>query len=319
MARPLRLDFEGALWHVTARGNERKAIVRDDTDRETFVRILAAVVSRFDWVLHGWVLMSNHYHLLVETPQPTLSRGMRHLGGVYSQAFNRRWKRSGHLFQGRFFSLHVERESHLLELVRYTVLNPVRAGLVTHPAKWKWSSYRATAGLQKAPRWLETRWTLAQFRGRGRQEEAFELFVSERSDYSPWSFVTRQVYLGGDEFPSEVMERAKPIHNATGITATQSRLGAIPLAETARRLAPFLRPSREDFAESRLDRSLAALLLRDASLATYRRIGELVGLTVWGARSLVERGRLLMNEHTASRTRYAVLLRLASRDHKTQN
>lgn len=319
MARPLRLDFEGALWHVTARGNERKPIVRDDVDRETFVRILASVVSRFDWILHGWVLMSNHYHLLVETPQPTLSRGMRHLGGVYSQAFNRRWKRAGHLFQGRFFSLHVERDSHLLELVRYTVLNPVRAGLVSHPAKWKWSSYRATAGLQKAPPWLETRWTLEQFKGRVREEKAFELFTTDRSNYSPWRSITHQVYLGGEEFLSSVRRRAKPNDRTTGIAAKQLNVGAISLDHAARRLSPFLAAHRKGLTPDVDDRALAALLLRDASLATYSRIGALSGLTVWGARSLVDRGRRLTAGKKAARARYSVLLQLAGGEHKTQN
>ena len=128
MARPLRLDHAGAVWHLTSRGNERREIFREDEDRERFLRILAGVVKRFRWRVHAYVLMGNHYHLLVDTPEPTLSRGMKHLNGVYTQNFNRRHRRVGHLLQGRFKAILVERESHLLELTRYVVLNPVRPG-----------------------------------------------------------------------------------------------------------------------------------------------------------------------------------------------
>jgi REP element-mobilizing transposase RayT len=115
---------------VTSRGHERREVVRDDVDRERWLRILADVVVLFTWRLDGYVLMGNHDHLDRRDPTPSLSRGMRHLNGVYTQAFNRRHERVGHLFQGRFKAILVEKESHLLELLRYVVLNPVRAGLV---------------------------------------------------------------------------------------------------------------------------------------------------------------------------------------------
>jgi REP element-mobilizing transposase RayT len=146
MARPLRLAFAGGVYHVTARGNERKPIVRDDADRARFVDTLAAMVEQYGVLCHAWVLMDNHYHLLLETPTPNLSRAVRHLNGIYTQSFNRRHRRVGHLFQGRFKAIVVDKESHLLELCRYVVLNPVRAGVVKTPSAYPWSSYRATAG-----------------------------------------------------------------------------------------------------------------------------------------------------------------------------
>ena len=112
---------------MTARGNERKAIVRDDRDRQGFVDTLASMVEQYHVVCHAWVLMSNHYHLLLETPRANLSRAIRHLNGTYTQAFNRRHHRVGHLFQGRFKAIVVEKEAYLVELCRYVVLNPVRA------------------------------------------------------------------------------------------------------------------------------------------------------------------------------------------------
>ena len=306
MARPLRLDFEGALWHVTARGNERKEIVRDDVDRETFVRILASVVQRYGWSLHGWVLMPNHYHLVVETPRPTLSEGMRQLGAVYTQAFNRRWARTGHLFQGRFFSLHVQRDSHLLELLRYTALNPVRAGLVKSPGAWAWGSYRATAGLEKSPSWLETEWALSHFRGRGRPEATWTRFVADASDYSPWEHVKNQVILGEEALVDELRERAAEAGGMGGVPSGQRLLGVETLDQAARRLAGFLKPAGTERDEKR-DRALSAVVLRDSCLATYPAIGQLTGLTMWGARSLVERGRALAAATPANRRRLAEL------------
>jgi len=150
MARPLRIEYDGALYHVTSRGNERKSIFRDDADRKLFLKTLSQVTDRFNWVCHAYYLMNNHYHLVIETPDGNLSKGMRELNGVYTQAFNRRHHRVGHLFQGRFKGILVQKESHFLEVCRYVVLNPVRAKAVKHPREWAWSSYRATGGESSA-------------------------------------------------------------------------------------------------------------------------------------------------------------------------
>ena len=151
MSRPLRPEVPGAIWHITSRGNERHSIFVDEEDRERFLALLGKVAADFNWRCYAFVLMGNHYHLMVETPEATLSRGMRQLNGVYTLGFNRRHGRVGHLFQGRFKAILVERESHLLELIRYVALNPVRAGLVAAPQEWKWNSYRATAGFEPGP------------------------------------------------------------------------------------------------------------------------------------------------------------------------
>jgi REP element-mobilizing transposase RayT len=163
MARPLRIEFAGALYHVTSRGNERRAIFFSDDDRLAFLGILADVVDRFNWLCHAYCLMTNHYHLLVETADANLSKGMRQLNGVYTQYVNRTHQRVGHLFQGRFKGILVQRDSYLLELARYIVLNPVRAGMVSHPADWPWSSYRGTVGLEEPPAFLTTDWVVSAF------------------------------------------------------------------------------------------------------------------------------------------------------------
>jgi putative transposase len=181
MARPLRIEFPGAVYHITSRGNERGMVYRDDEDRRRFLEILSRTVGRWGWVVHTYCLMGNHYHLLIETPEPNLSRGMRQLNGEYTQAFNRRHRRVGHLFQGRFKALIIEKESHLLEVSRYVVLNPVRArGMkVKSPEAWRWSSYRATAGRGAIPSWLTVSWILSRFgKEEAKARQGYRRFVA---------------------------------------------------------------------------------------------------------------------------------------------
>src|SRR5437870_5380871 len=212
MARPLRIHFPHAVYHVTARGNERKPIVRDNDDRERFVQTLAQMVDQYRVICHAWVLMDNHYHLLVETPSSNLSQAIRHLNGVYTQGFNRRRHRVGHLFQGRFKAILVEKETYLLDLCRYVVLNPIRAGMVKHPKAWPWSSYRATIGAEPTPTWLTVEWLLGQFGSqRGRAKAAYRQYVEEgvTQQESPWSNLRSQIYLGGEDFLKKVQSRIK--------------------------------------------------------------------------------------------------------------
>ena len=188
MARPLRIEFSGALYHVTSRGHGREDIYMDDIDRETFISVLSHVCDRFNWVVHAYCLMSNHYHLLIETPDSNLSKGMRQLNGVYTQAFNRYHDRVGHVFQGRYKAILVQKESYLLELARYIVLNPIRAEMVRAAKDWRWSSYRATAGLIDSPNWLHIDWLLSAFSGKRNQAvQRYRAFVQEGKRLpSPW-------------------------------------------------------------------------------------------------------------------------------------
>lgn len=146
MSRPPRIEIANGVYHVVARGNERRPVFRDDVDRSRFLEVLGNVMARFRWRVLCFCLMSNHYHLLVLTVEPNLARGMRQLNGVYAQWFNRRHERVGHLFSGRYKAVLVQRERHLPAAVRYIVRNPVRAQLVRRVDEWRWSSHGATVG-----------------------------------------------------------------------------------------------------------------------------------------------------------------------------
>ena len=201
MARPLRLEFPGAVYHVLSRGHERSNIYRDNVDREKFLALLATISRDEQWVIHAYCFMSNHYHLLIETPVGGLSHGMRSLNGRYTQWFNLRRERTGHLFEGRFRSIVVQKDSHLLELMRYVVLNPVRARIVERPGDWRWSSYRATLGREEAPSWLDVDWTLAQFAARRpAAREAFRRFVLDAAGAARGAELERRPYLGDGAF-----------------------------------------------------------------------------------------------------------------------
>lgn len=163
MGRPLRPQFADARYHVTMRGNNRGAIFADDLDRETFLLTLRQTKLLHEWKVHAYCLMENHYHLLVETPKPNIGAGMRWLNGVYSHRFNERHGRVGHSFQRRYADGHITDDEHLREVVRYIPLNPVRAGLVKHPEGYRWSSYRATLGTDRRPRFLTVRMILDLF------------------------------------------------------------------------------------------------------------------------------------------------------------
>ncbi|MBN7799211.1 REP-associated tyrosine transposase, partial [Parahaliea mediterranea] len=227
MARPLRIEFAGALYHVTSRGNARQDIFLDDVDRESFLDVLSKACDRYKWLCHAYCLMGNHYHLLLETQAPTLSKGMKYLNGTYTQLINRRHQRVGHVFQGRFKAIVVDRDSYLLELARYFVLNPVRAGMVRSAKDWPWSSYRATAGIVHRHQVLTTDWLLGSFgRRRGSAQEAYMRFVqSGKGQPSPWEALKNQIYLGSDKFVEDMQCKLDPDQSLRDIPRPQ-KLGS---------------------------------------------------------------------------------------------
>ncbi len=218
----------GAIYHVTARGNGRAAIYRTPKDRAAFLDLLGKVCTRFHWACYAYCLMGNHYHLVVQTQAANLSRGMRELNGVYTQAFNRHHRRVGHVLQGRYKAILVDKDSYLLELIRYVLLNPVRARLVAHPGQWPDSSYRALIGTAPSPGWLAVDLVLSPFATRQSvARRRFIQFVAEgKNQPRIWEKLRQQIYLGDERF----------------ISRMQHHLDGKPLAEIpkSQRLPPAL-------------------------------------------------------------------------------
>lgn len=259
MARPLRVEFVNALYHVTSRGNGRQKIFHDDQDNRKFLELLGRTVERCRWICHAFCLMVNHYHLIIETPEANLSKGMHHLNANYCQAYHKRYGAVGHLFQGRFKAIVVDRESYLLELVRYVVLNPVRAGLAACPEGWPWSSYQAMAGLptstsitvsrhlepplmqslqtlllshEKVP-FLTTDWLLAQFgpnetTARKRYRDFVAAGIGQKS---PWPQLQAQLFLGKETFIDALKEAIPEKTAVQEIPKTQRYAKRPPLKE----------------------------------------------------------------------------------------
>jgi len=206
MARPLRIEFPGALYHITSRGNARQTIFLDEEDFTDFLTILGQVTRRYHFLLHSYCLMHNHYHLLIETPEGNLARGMRQLNGIYTQHVNKRHQRVGHILQGRYKSILIDKENYLLELSRYIALNPVRANLVEDPKDWPWSAYPQLIGCNQKIPCLSTDWILAQF-GPERKAaiEAYQEFVLSGIDVgSPLEKVKGQLFLGPENFMDQI-------------------------------------------------------------------------------------------------------------------
>jgi len=230
----LRIEFEGALYHVTARGNERRAIFRDAPDYRRFLDILGMLPERFGVLLHGYALMGNHYHLLIETLRPNLAKAMHYLNAGYTGYFNRGHKRAGHLLQGRYKALLIEKEGYLLAVSRYIHLNPVRAGIVEKPEKYRWSSYPEYVRKRTKKGWLEDRWILRQYsEDLAQARKLYKRFVEEgiQTPQSPFEELKDGLILGTESFLNEIkrkisVKRHKDIPQSRGM-AQQLALGDV--------------------------------------------------------------------------------------------
>jgi len=204
VSRPLRIEYPGAFYHVTSRGNERKMVFQSTRDREKYLTYLESAHDRYGAIIHVYCLMGNHYHLLLETPRGNLSRVLHHINRAYTTYFNIKRGRSGHLFQGRFKGILVEKDAYCKELSRYIHLNPVRAGMVKSPSEYQWSSYRSFIGKDKKPDWLTTELVLGDFGGEGRKGyRGYREYVERRETKeleSPFKRVIASTFLGSEEF-----------------------------------------------------------------------------------------------------------------------
>ncbi len=229
MARPLRLQAPGLTYHITARGNARMIIFKDDSDRRRFLLLLARAADWLGVTCHAYCLMNNHYHLVATTSRPNVSKVMKHVNGTYAQWWNARHDRLGHVFQGRFGAQIIQPESYFLAACRYIVLNPVRAGMVKRPDDWPWSSYRATAGLAARPALLRPELLLSHFGSRSpdlaiRRYREFVAANSDRTSVLP----STQPVLGCEAF----IKRFEPwaAHASKEVPQRERRLTQLPLA-----------------------------------------------------------------------------------------
>lgn len=297
MARPLRLEFPGAFHHAMSRGNDGIDLFRDDQDRLRFLEYLARAIKRFQWVVHDYCLMTNHLHLVIETPECTLSDGMHWLLGIYAQSFNRRHKRRGHLFQDRFKSVLVEKETHLLTLSRYIALNPVAAGMVERPEDYRWSSYRARAGYERGPDWLSTGAIDSMFGQEPSQaREEYRKFVdagmSDPRDLM--DEVVGQIYLGSRSWIERIQNLIDQEERSAEIPRRQVHPGRPELEDVVTAVAQTFDTTADEIVRCRgtLERRIVAFIAFEDGLVPLNAIAKKLSVSsAGGISSLVTRCR----------------------------
>lgn len=278
MARPLRIEYPGAFYHVTSRGNEQKDVFKSQKDREKFLEYLGSATKRYGAVIHAYCLMSNHYHLLLETLEENLSQIMRHINGAYTTYFNVKRKRAGHLFQGRYKAILVEADEYATELSRYIHLNPVRAGMTVRPEEYQWSSYRSYIGQAKATEWLQTEFILGYFGGKAPEaNNKYRQFVEDllSSEYdSPLKATVASTILGSEWFVREITDRH------LGEKKTDRSVPAVKWLATRPSLKEIIGKVKTVLGEdNELTRSMSLYICQRHSGAKLKEIGEQFGIS----------------------------------------
>jgi len=293
MARPLRIEYEGAFYHVTSRGNERRRIFLAKSDYNQFKRYLKGAQEKYGYHLHSYVLMSNHYHLIIETPERNLSKLMQYINGSYTNFFNRRTGRSGHLFQGRYKAILVDVDSYLLQLSRYIHLNPVRAGIVEQPQGYPHSSYKSF--ISKKGEEIITRDLIWRMISKDKRygPSRYRSFVERELEWkleNPLEGVYAGLVLGGKSFIREALGRLKDnVYRREEVShrrALQTRYEAEEIAEL---VSEHFGVSAEGLLGRRNDRrNLLIYLLKNQTGMTNKEIGEFVGGLSYSGVSRVE-------------------------------
>ncbi|MDA8163697.1 MAG: transposase [Desulfobacteraceae bacterium] len=305
MARSLRIQYPGAVYHVTARGNERKAIFRDDIDRRNFLEILASSLAIHRAVLHSFVLMDNHFHLLLETPAGNLGEFMRHFNITYTSRFNRRHNRSGHLYQGRYKSFLIEKDAYLSMVSRYIHLNPVKVGKMRITAaqeqlsflwKYDWSSLPGFIGGKNRFGFVSHAYVLGEYGGDNRHgRAAYKKQIAEdlSKDLPIRENIVGQSILGDEGFVIDIKAKYLPEQNdrecpAIGIVHSHASKEAVIEA-----IEDVLQRNREEIFTTRgVERQIAMELLYRLGGLKNKTIGEMMRLDY----STVSQGRKRLRE-----------------------
>lgn len=287
MARPWRIEFEGALYHILSRGNQRQDIFLNDSDHHLFLDTLGQMASRYDIDIYAYVLMGNHYHLLLKTHNANLSKAMQWFGTTYTRRFNIGHNCSGHLFQGRFKSFIVQNDAYLTQLSCYIHRNPLRAGIVQRLADYRWSSYPVYAYRKKAPEWLNTGLILSQF-GTENPHQAYRKKVQNYSgeEKSLFEDLRYGIFLGTNSFADRLKKRFVKTTLQPDLPQQVKLVKDIDAETTIEKLTQALNCRVDKFRKSlriskadKMNRDLMLYLLWDSGFFTNRQIGELLGLS----------------------------------------
>jgi putative transposase len=308
LARPLRIQFPRAFYHITSRGNERKAIFRNDRDRQKFLSYLESAHESYGAIIHVYCLMENHYHLLLETPRGNLSQILHHLNGAYTTYYNVKRRRSGHLFQGRYRALLVEMETYCQELSRYIHLNPVRAEVVEAPEDHTWSSYGAYAGLKRKPFWLTTSLILSYFSPEeALAQKSYRKFVIEGLQIpirDPLAEVYASTFLGSESFIDRIWnkKRGQTVQDSRNIPALKFLAGNPSLDAIKEAVERALGSS------DRLSRKFGLYVSRQKCGYALRNIGSLYGMKEAAVSQAVGRFRTAILETSSLKKKLQQIL-----------
>jgi REP element-mobilizing transposase RayT len=313
MGRAWRIEYEGALYHILSRGNEQKDIFYDDQDRLLFLKTIGEMYERFEIDVFAYMLMGNHYHLLLKTNRANLSKSMQWLGLTYTRRFNLRHFRSGHLFQGRFKSIIVQNDAYLMRLSCYIHRNPLRSGIVERLADYRWSSYKAYAYGDKSPEWLITEPIFSQFRGKDKHKAYREKVQSyAKEEKKLWEDLRHGMIIGSKKFVDKIRSAYLPekLHKEIPQQRDLAKKGIDPAAklkDAARMLDcdldHFRRAPRITKAD-RDDRDLLVLSVWKTGVLTNDKIGRLFGMTYSSVSHIVRSIRLRMEQDHSLKKRF---------------
>jgi len=288
MARAWRIEYEGALYHVLSRGNQKQDIVTNDDDRQLFLTTAGEMAERFDIDIFAYVLMDNHYHLLFRTQRANLCRSMQWFGATYTKRFNLRHNRSGHLFQGRYKNMLVQNDAYLLQLSYYIHRNPLRAGMVMRLADYKWSSYRAYAYAQRHQNWLNTKAILTQFMNVKDQHQAYRENMQKyaKEEQRVWEDLRHGIFVGSEKFVKKIKKHYLPDMPHAELPSQKQVIKDVEVETVLSKAAGLLkcdlklfRKSRRITKSTKVDRDLLIYIAWQLGVTTNQEIGEKFGLS----------------------------------------